>query len=205
MELIVITAPTEIPDEALMIERLFTSGLTCLHIRKPKWSSKQIEALLHSIDPQYFNKIVLHGHYHLAIKYKLKGIHLHRRHRSSKWRNRVKRFFIKLKHPKLLMTTTFNSLESLRDNRQAFDYVFLSSVFNSHAYYHKDEEAGVNMLRSIVSKSICPVYALGGVTQDKLPTVVAAGFKGAGFSSAIWAIATKNPDAISGILNQART
>lgn len=204
MELIVITAPTEIPDEALMIQRLFASGLKCLHVRKPKWNSKQIEVLLKSIEPQYLEKIVLHGHYHLAIKYKLKGVHLHRRHRSSKWRNKLKRFILKLKHPKLLMTTTFNSLESLRDNRQAFDYVFLSSVFNSHAYYHKDEEAGVNMLRSIVSKSVCPVYALGGVTEDKLPTVHAAGFKGACFSSVIWLNVADNPEVLTHIFNQTK-
>jgi thiamine monophosphate synthase len=103
----------------------------------------------------------------------------------------------------MIVTTTFNSLESLRDNRQAFDYVFLSSVFNSHAYYHKNEEAGINMLRSIVSKSICPVYALGGVSTEKLPTVEVAGFKGAGLSSAVWKDFDRQSKQLSNLIHAA--
>lgn len=186
VDIIVITSPKEHPAEVGQIHDLFSLGLESLHIRKPKWSQSKVEALLKDIDARYHKHIVLHGHYNLAVKYKLKGVHLHRRHRSAKWKNRLKRVLLKLRHPNMIFTTTFNSLESLRDNRQSFNYVFLSSVFNRHTYYHKDEEAGINMLRSIVSKSSCPVYALGGVSTEKLPTVEAAGFKGAGLSSAVW-------------------
>lgn len=203
VDIIVITPPKDHPAEVAQIHELFALGLECLHIRKPKWTERKVEELIREIHPRYYKHIVLHGHYNLAIKYKLKGIHLHRRHRSSKWKNRFKRLLLKLRHPSMIMTTTFNSLESLRDNRQAFDYVFLSSVFNSHAYYHKDEEAGINMLRSIVSKSICPVYALGGVSTEKLPTVEVAGFKGAGLSSSVWKDFERQSKQLSNLIHAA--
>ncbi|MEX2596113.1 MAG: thiamine phosphate synthase, partial [Salibacteraceae bacterium] len=153
MEVIVITSPTHRENEVQRIVHLFENGLQTLHLRKPKWKSSELETLIKDIPEMFHNRIIIHGHYKLALKYKLKGIHLHRKHRSNKWKNRWKRFLLKMRSPNLVITTTFNSLESLRENTQHFDYVFLGSVFNSHSYYSRDEEAGMNMLKSIVKKS----------------------------------------------------
>jgi len=203
MEITVVTSTKPIENEALQICRLFESGLSTLHLRKPKWTKDQVEALIKEIPSDFHKCIIVHGNYDLAVKYKLKGIHLHRKHRSPKLRNRVKRFLLKLKHPSLMITTTFNSLESLRENQQVFDYVFLSSVFNSHAYYHQNEEAGPNMLRSIINKTQCPVYALGGVTEEKLSLVKTAGFGGVGLSSLVWKNLDSQPERIYSIIKAA--
>ncbi|MEX2596200.1 MAG: thiamine phosphate synthase, partial [Salibacteraceae bacterium] len=102
-----------------------------------------------------------------------------------------------------VITTTFNSLESLRENTQRFDYVFLGSVFNSHSYYSRDEEAGMNMLKSIVKKSPSVVYALGGVTPERIPMVEEAGFGGVGLSSAVWKNFDKNPEKVLSVIKAA--
>lgn len=196
MEVIVITSSSEKEKEIPQIIRFFEHGLITLHLRKPKWSKKEVSAFIHEIPEEYHNKIVVHGHYDLAIKYKLKGIHLHRRHRNSKLKNRWNRFVMRLKHPSMIVTSTFNSIESLRENTLKLDYVFLNSVFTSHSYYNKDEEAGVNLLKSILNKANIPVYALGGVTKDRIEVVRAAGFKGVGLSSAVWKHIDKNPQEV---------
>ena len=203
MEVIVITSSSEKEKEIPQIVRLFDNGLNTLHLRKPKWNKKEIRSFIESIPKEHHNKIVVHGHYDLAIKYTLKGIHLHRRHRNSKLKNRWNRLLMKLKHPKLIITSTFNSIESLRENTLSLDYVFLYSVFTSHSYYNKDEESGVNLLRSILSKANIPVYALGGVTKDRIEVVRPAGFKGVGLSSAVWKHIDKNPEEVLSIIQAA--
>ncbi|MEQ9188194.1 MAG: thiamine phosphate synthase [Cryomorphaceae bacterium] len=186
MEVIVFTTQQKTKAEIQRVIQLFENGLETLLIRKPKWTTAQIEAFIESIPQEHHKRIVVHGNYGLAFKYGLKGIHLHRRDRANKFKNRLKRSFFKLRKPNLVICTTFNSLESLRENIQSFDFVFLNSVFSSHAHYSKTEEAGLNMLRSIISKSNIPVYALGGVRPEHIPVVKAAGFDGVGLSSYVW-------------------
>ena len=180
------TSQHKMETEVQRISELFDNGLETLLIRKPKWTRDDIENYIKAIPERYHKRIVVHGHYSLAFQYGLKGIHLRRRHRSNKFNNRLKRVIYKIRKPNLVVCTTFNSLESLRDNRQSFDFVFLNSVFSSHAHYSKNEEAGLNMLRSIISKSSVPVYALGGVRPEHIPVVKAAGFDGVGLSSYVW-------------------
>lgn len=186
MDVIVITSAGRPPEELGLIRKMLDEGLTTLHIRKPKWRNKELEELIREIPEMHHKHIVIHGHYSLALKYNLKGIHLHRRHRSGTWKNKLRRLWLKFKRPNLKISTTFNSIESLRDNREFFDYVFLSSLFNGHAHYSSNEEAGINMLKSIIGKSKVPVYALGGVTAERIPTIKMAGFSGVGLSSAVW-------------------
>jgi len=186
MEVIVFTSQSKTDTEIQRIKDLFDNGLETLLIRKPKWSSSDIESFIQAIPEVHHKRIVIHGHYTLALKYGLKGIHIRRRHRSNSWKNRWKRFYLKLRKPNLVICTTFNSLESLRDNKQAFDFVFLNSVFTSHTHYSENEEAGINMLKSIIGHSSVPVYALGGVRPEYIPVVKAAGFDGVGLSSYVW-------------------
>lgn len=186
MEVIVFTSQHKTEAETQHVIQLFEGGLETLLIRKPKWTGSEVEAFIEAIPQEFRKRIVVHGNYNLAFKYGLKGVHLRRRHRTNKLRNRIKRLIFKLRKPNLVICTTFNSLESLRDNQQSFDFVFLNSVFSSHSHYSKSEEAGLNMLRSIIVKSSTPVYALGGVRPEHIAVVKAAGFDGVGLSSFVW-------------------
>jgi len=186
MEVIVITSPGKNERELSRIIELFESGLETLHLRKPKFSSKEMEEYIQAIPGIYRNRLVIHGHYDVAFKYGLKGIHLQRRHRQPKWSNRWKRFLFRLKNPKLKISTTFHSIQSLKENKWSYDYVFLSPVFTSHAHYSDSESSGINLLRTVVNDSRLPVFAAGGVDLDKIPVVLAIGFHGVGLSSSLW-------------------
>lgn len=190
MEVIVITSPGKNDHEIAQIAELFENGLETLHVRKPKFTSQEIEHYLLSIPKRYYDRLVLHGHYKLAIKHRLKGVHLHRRHRKPKLRNRWKLFWMRLRNPRLKIATTFHSLQSLRENTWSFDYVFLSPIFTSHAHYSDEESSGINLLKSVIIESRSKVFALGGVTLEKLPIVQAAGFHGVGISGAVWKAST---------------
>lgn len=193
MEVIVITSPGKSDNELKRIVELFENGLETLHLRKPKFSSDDMEEFIQAIPEVYRNRVVIHGHYRLALKYGLKGIHLMRRHRQANWKNWWKRFLLRLKNPGLQISTTFHSLQSLKDNKWTYDYVFLSPVFTSHSHYNNSESSGVNLLRSVVVDSKLKVFALGGVDVDKIPVVRAAGFHGVGLLNMVWKEMSNDP------------
>src|ERR1700748_3427996 len=52
-QLIVISAPENIKEEAHLINALFDEGLQCLHLRKPDYSTSEWLQLIEAIKPQY--------------------------------------------------------------------------------------------------------------------------------------------------------
>ena len=54
---------------------LFNSGVEAFHLRKPHWSLEQTQHFLETFPKKFHGKIVLHEHFELANKFKVKGIH----------------------------------------------------------------------------------------------------------------------------------
>lgn len=71
-------------------------------------------------------------------------------------------------------------------------YQFLSPIFDSiskqgyHAAFDIESDKGKTQLRDAISKAAVPVYALGGVTADKIPFLQSLGFSGAAFLGEVW-------------------
>lgn len=186
MDVILVTSSDESHSELTRILEMFNQGLSVLHLRKPKWKSAQVEDLIVSIPEKYHKRIVVHGHYRLAFKYNLRGVHLRRKHRSFTLKNRVRRLWFKLRRPSLSISCTFHSLQSLKENSTQFDYVLLSSVFGEASHYSAEDSSGVNLLKNIIDDSSNRVYAYGGITEERIPVIKAAGFSGVVLSGLIW-------------------
>jgi thiamine-phosphate pyrophosphorylase len=183
VEVIVITASGAMEGEVERITNLFDHGLETLHIRKPKLSSTEISELITSFPEKYRSRIVIHGHYKLARKFGLKGYHLRRRHRSNSWRNKLKRFLLKVQNPRALVCTTFHSVQSLKECESSFDYVLLNNVFNDETRFNYQEPSGMNLIRSVIKKSDQRVFAVGGIRPDRIEMMKSIGFHGMGVSS----------------------
>lgn len=71
-------------------------------------------------------------------------------------------------------------------------YQFLSPIFDSIskqgylAAFDIGSDEGKTKLRDAISKATVPVYALGGVTVDKIPMLESLGFSGAAFLGEVW-------------------
>ena len=170
MKLIVITRPEFIDDEALRIVDLFSEkGIDLLHIRKPGSTLEKVRTLISQIPSQYHCRLVLHDHFSLAVDFDLYGVHLNSRNPLPPvgWKGSVSR--------------SCHSLEEVATCKGACSYVSLSPIFDSisksgylSAFSQEDIAAGV--ARGIIDDK---VYALGGVTFDRLPMVQSMGFGGA--------------------------
>lgn len=185
MEVIAITSSTIRDNESKRYVELFELGLETLHIRKPKCSTKDISSLISEIPRQYRNRVVIHGHYKLAIKFGLKGVHMKRRHRSSSFKNNWNRLKLKFRNRNLIFTTTFHSLQSLKENSVSYDYVLLSNVFSDDSKFNF-EDSGLKLIRTILDTCNMNVFAVGGIELSHLDLVKDAHFYGVGLSSTVF-------------------
>jgi thiamine-phosphate pyrophosphorylase len=184
--LLVITAPTALPDEVRLLTELFVAGLVRLHLRKPGWPAAQIETLLQALPAQYRTRLVLHGHPTLVRRYGLGGLHLTASQRAAARRR-----------PRLLpgqtLSTSFHSLAEIsRARRRRYDYVFLSPIFDSIS---KEGYAGnfdLALVQSFLQKLAARpgyrphVLALGGIAGQNIALVQQSSFAGAAVLGSVW-------------------
>ncbi len=184
--LIIVSPEYSIDHETELVSQLFDRGLDCFHLRKPDWNEKQLDDYIQSIPVRFYHRIVIHSHFQLASKYRLKGIHL----------NEEKKILIKaieLEFPsQKIISASFHSLEELEKNVYPFEYVFLGPVFDSiskpgysSAFDRKlllERFQLWNQEHRILPK----VIALGGVNALNVSLTKELGFSGAALLGAVW-------------------
>lgn len=172
MKLIAITTPFFRAGEAAEICRRIDSGWFRVHIRKPGSSPDELVTLLQSIPRRYYPALSLHDHFALAEEFSIGGIHLNGRNPlcPQGWRGIVSR--------------SCHSIEELSQSTN-LDYRFLSPVYDSISKpgytgrFSPEELSGSNI-------NLSNVFALGGVTRQRLPELKRAGFGGAAMLSEAW-------------------
>lgn len=183
--LVVITAPTALPDEPRLLTGLLAAGLARLHLRKPGWPAARVEALLLALPAQFYSRIVLHGHPALVRQHRLGGLHLTASQRAAARRR-----------PTLLpgqtLSTSFHSLAEIGGHRRRYDYVLLSPIFASIS---KEGYAGnftLETVRTFLQKlagraGYRPhVLALGGIDSQNITSLQPTGFAGAAVLGSVW-------------------
>ncbi|NVM65304.1 thiamine-phosphate pyrophosphorylase [Mucilaginibacter sp. SG538B] len=180
MELIVISAPDTVTDEAQIVNRLFGAGLQRFHLRKPGWDLDQCTNLITQIDQAYHHAIVCHQHHRLA-----KVFEMHYLHYPEK--NRIKSDHLDLNiqlNQGYRLSTSVHDV-SATSSLKHFEYTFLSPVFNSISKqgYQSMLPAGFCLDRN---KSGPKIIALGGVDITNLNLLKKMNFDGAAVLGAIW-------------------
>ncbi|MEM9025003.1 MAG: thiamine phosphate synthase [Bacteroidota bacterium] len=186
MEVIVFTTPNKFNTEVETVVELFERGLGTLHLRKPKFSRRRMKQYIRGIPQQYHSRIVIHHHHRLALHYGLRGIHIGRKERNKRVMVWLKRFFFRLRKRELMVTTSFHSLQSLVDNDQHYDYVFLSPVFDSLSKKGHVAAFNHNQLTLVLAHTRFSVVALGGIDAGKIEQVREMGFNGVALLGMLW-------------------
>ena len=174
MKLIAITTERFFNGETEGATALFERGLERLHLRKPEASAAETAEWLTAIPETFHSRIVLHDHFELANRFNLGGIHLNRRNPSP------------VGQPKSI-SRSCHTLVEIKEHSGA-DYYFLSPAFDSISKpgyrqgFELDEAAEAFAQRTVTAN----VYALGGITPERLLLVKQAGFAGAAVLGALW-------------------
>lgn len=170
MRKIAITYPDFFDGEAEKIVSLLTEGdFWRVHIRKPGSTPDSMAALIAAIPEALRSRLSLHDHFHLAEQMRVGGIHLNSRNRKApdRWRG--------------LTSRSIHSISEIASVSE--DYAFLSPIFPSISKPGYSADFNRDELRNAVNPKI---FALGGVTPERLAEVEAIGFGGAAMLGSVW-------------------
>jgi len=174
MKLIAITTDTRYEGETKGVIALFKEGLERLHLRKPNDSEEELDRWLAAIPDKYLNRIVLHDHFELTKKYPLGGIHL-----NSRNPNPIPQ--------KGTVSRSCHSVKEITENK-GLDYYFLSPAFDSISKEAYQSVLDLEAVKEAFEKGFLGdnVYALGGVTPERIATLKEIGFSGVAVLGALW-------------------
>ncbi len=180
MRLIVISNPTELSNEADIMNRLFDAGLTCLHLRKPDYSVTKMKLLLDKIDAAYRPRISLHQHHALASGFNITRLHYPEAARLALRETELRR----LHHQGYILSTSIHDAEAI-SSLPRYDYLLFGPVFDSLSKpgYKASRDRHLSLSRQ---KNDPEVVAIGGIIPERLQEVQAMGFQGAAVLGAIW-------------------
>lgn len=162
MRRIAITPENISPIEHRMITAILDAGWDGVHLRHPGASLSDMRRLLMDIPQRHYHKLRLHGHFELLNEFNLGGIHLNRRCPKA---------------PTLYRGAISRSCHSIEEISQytECDYVTLSPIFDSIS------KQGYCSAFSEEELTLIPpgkVVALGGVTPERIPTLMRYPFSG---------------------------
>jgi len=188
MELIVISNPTPVTDEPMLINNLFMAGLKYFHIRKPESDIQSVKRLLNGIAPRFYEMIALHQYHEIAADYGIKRLHytetMRKASSSEKWQSQLDDGFT--------LSTSIHDVSLLRDFK-SFDYVFYGPVFDSISKpcYQSKLAADFKLDKTNMKPK---VIALGGVEISNLTKLQTMGFDGVAVLGTLWTEPNKAVD-----------
>ncbi|MBA3663804.1 MAG: thiamine phosphate synthase [Bacteroidetes bacterium] len=186
MKLVVISSAKDHPDERILVAKMFESGLTTFHLRKPKYSTNQMREYIMDIPEHFHNRIVIHSHHQLALKFNLKGVHFTTTHLSKKWKYWFVRQRLKLKLGTISKSRSYSRLPQVYNSEEYnFTYYLLGTMFNSltGALYSGFYEEG---LIAAIKNTHKNFVARGGTTPQSVKKANDLGFYGIAFNSYLW-------------------
>lgn len=176
--IIVITKPNFFEGEVEQCIALLGSGRAdVIHIRKPGASESEVERLICALPKELYNRLVLHDHHQLALRYGLRGIHLNGRNPE------------RLQGFDGTVSLSCHSISELAERkREKFDYLSLSPIFDSISKVGYKAAFTPEELEDAHTKGIIDsrVMALGGVTFNRVKEVLEMGFGGAMILGDAW-------------------
>lgn len=175
-ETIAITLPEIMPEDARLIVRALNNGYSRVHLRKPDASGEEISDIIEQIPHIYRERITIHYHLDMAVRYGLGGVHLNRRapYAPHLFNGKISR--------------SCHSLDEVKEFKQSCDYLFLSPIYDSISKSGYKSNFSKEILYKAMQDGIIDskVYALGGVTKDIIPELAALGFGGAAMLGSVW-------------------
>ncbi len=188
MKLIGFTSENALFNENLLIEKALDSGLDYIHIRKPLWSESALADLISAISPRYYNRVVLHDHFSLTLKFAIGGVHLNRRSSSppSGYSGRISK--------------SCHSLEELGENRE-LTYCTLSPIFDAISKSGYRSNFTQNELINAEKSGFLGqnTVALGGICIENISKISQIGFGGVAILGYLWQDST-----VEGVVERVR-
>lgn len=183
MQLIIITPPDPFPDEPDLVACMLNRLPITLHLRKPGQPTAQIAGYLKHVPTALHPRIMVHGHPELLQRFNLKGIHFTEKARTCRL-GQIHR--LRKERPDISISSAFHRIADIQEAGEAFDYLFLSPIFNSISKAGYRAAFDPATLERFLSQTGLAVIALGGIDEQRLDEAARLGFKGGAVLGAVW-------------------
>lgn len=186
MEITVITSSKKNDNEPEIITKIFEAGLSTLHLRKPRYSTKQLTNYIEQIPSHFHNRIIIHSHHDLIFKFDLKGVHFTNVHLERKFKKWWFLRKLRVRNKKIISSRSYHKLSEVYNTEEIkFNYYLLGTVFNSltNTLYSGFYEHGITAAVKSAGKDF---IARGGINPITIEKAWQLGFKGAAINSYLW-------------------
>lgn len=186
MKLIVITPSKKQDNEIASVINMFEAGLETLHVRKNRFSTSELEEYINEIPVHFHNRIIIHSHHKLALKYNLKGFHFTSTHLNKRFRLWWNTKLIYIRKPKLIKSISFKRLSEIYEPEKVkTDYCFLGTMFHNvsgelYSGFYKETIEAAN------EKSGKKIIARGGINCKSVEMAYQLGFYGIALYGYLW-------------------
>lgn len=175
-------------DSVKWIERLLKTGVTTLQLRiKDKQPDDVEQEIIEAIKlgKQYHARLFINDYWQLAIKHHAYGVHLGQEDLDIADLNAIKQSGLRLG------ISTHDEVELQRAKTLRPSYIALGHIFPTTTKDMPSKPQGLKVLKHQVEQTPdFPTVAIGGISLERVPDVVATGVGSVALVSAI----TKAPD-----------
>jgi len=186
MKIVLLSTPDERAGEVALVEKLFAAGLERFHLRKPGWKSEHVALWLESMPARWRGRMVLHAHAELASSFRVGGIHF--RDDGNAPEDPAPRVM-----PGCRTSRSCHDVVSVKAALGRYDSVLFAPVFASISKPgygpvpgHLLEELRTLLANRRPEQERTQVFALGGVTTQRLHECRSLGFDGVALLGAVW-------------------
>lgn len=151
--------------------RLLEAGVTWLQVREKDLPARRLHALVRLIVAGAGgDRVLVNDRVDVALAAGAAGVHLTTTSVSPRDVRRIA--------PGLVVAaSTHTAAEALEAARAGADFLVFGPVFSPRSKTAAGPPAGIAALRAVAARVPIPVYALGGVTEETLPSLLAAGVR----------------------------
>jgi len=153
-----------------------------LHLRGPRSSGRRLHSLARALRPLALESdsvLLVNDRIDVALTVELSGVHLGQRSLPPQTARSL------LGPRKLLGLSVHGPEEAESDEGNAVDFYLVGTIYSS-ASHPGAGGSGVGRIRQIRERTRIPLFAIGGVTPDRVGEVVEAGASGAAVLGGIW-------------------
>lgn len=164
------------------IDAALQGGVKAVQLREKDLATAELLSLarsLRQLTHQYHAKLFINDRIDIALAVDADGVHLTETSAS------VLDARQQLGDDTLIAASTHSLERALQAQQQGADFITFSPIFFTPSKAAYGEPQGLDALRTICDKTSIPVFALGGITPERVPTVLTAGANGVALISAI--------------------
>jgi hydroxymethylpyrimidine kinase/phosphomethylpyrimidine kinase/thiamine-phosphate diphosphorylase len=158
-------------DSIVWLERLLKTGVTTIQYREKKLTGDELELAIQqaiTLGKQYKAKLFINDYWQLAIKHKAYGIHLGQEDIQTADLSAIKKAGVRLG------ISTHGHYELLKIKQYKPSYLAVGAIFPTKTKDMTGQIQGVNTLAHLVKLNpTIPMVAIGGITLEKAPSVLA--------------------------------